>query len=58
MAKKDDKNHNHFIESPFKTVTSYENAFIKEFNNSLSGAVAEVLKYIAKATAIAIKELK
>lgn len=44
--------------SPYPTVTSYENEFVKEFNNNLSGAVAEVLKYIAKATASAIKENK
>jgi hypothetical protein len=54
MAKQE--KHSHFIPSPFPVVTSYENLFIKKFNDSLSGAVAEVLKYIAKATAAAIKE--
>ena len=54
--------HNHdkessFIPSPFKTVTSYENAFIKAWNDNLSAAVADVLKYTAKATAEAIKKL-
>ena len=48
------KHESHFIPSPYPTVTSYENEFVKEFNNNLSGAVAEVLKYIAKATASAI----
>lgn len=57
MAKKHDKD-SHFIPSPFGVVTSYENAFIKKFNDNLSGAVAEVLKYIAKATASDIKNSK
>lgn len=52
------KHESHFIPSPYPIVTSYENEFVKEFNNNLSGAVAEVLKYIAKATASAIKENK
>lgn len=52
------KHESHFIPSPYPTVTSYENEFVKEFNNNLSGAVAEVLKYMAKATASAIKENK
>jgi hypothetical protein len=56
MAKQE--KHSHFIPSPFSVVTSYENLFIKKFNDNLSGAVAEVLKYIAKATASAIKEDK
>lgn len=53
MAKGKDK---HFIPSPFPCVTSYENAFIKAFNDNVSEAVADVLKYVAKATASAIKE--
>lgn len=44
-------NHNHFIPSPFKVVTSYEDGFIKRWNDEQAAAVADVLKYIAKATA-------
>lgn len=59
MAKKEkEHNHNHFIPSPYGVVTAYENAFIKEFNNNLSGAIAEVLKYIAHLTATDIKNSK
>lgn len=54
MAKRD----SHFEPSPFKVVTEYESKFISEFNNNLSGAVADVLKYIAKATADGIKSKK
>ena len=46
----------HFIPSPFPAVTQYENAFIKAWNENTARAVAEVLKYIAKATASAIKD--
>jgi len=52
MAKKD----SHFIPSPFKVVTEYENKFISEYNANLSGAVADVLKYIAKSVTVDIKE--
>lgn len=45
----------HFIPSPFRVVTQYENAFVKSWNESTAQAVAEVLKYIAKTTADAIK---
>ena len=45
----------HFIPSPFKVVTQYENAFVRAWNNNIAEAVAEVLKYIANATAVAIK---
>lgn len=45
----------HFIPSPFKVVTQYENAFVRAGNENTAAAVAEVLKYIAKATADAIK---
>ena len=55
MAKKHSHN-DHFLPSPYPIFTSYENAFIKKFNDNLSGAVAEVLKYIARATAQTIKE--
>ena len=51
MAKKD----SHFIPSPFPAVTQYENAFIKAWNENTARAVAEMLKYIAAATASAIK---
>lgn len=46
----------HFLPSPFKVVTSYENAFIKRWNDEQAAAVADVLKYVAKAVATAIKE--
>lgn len=53
------KNHNdHFLPSPFPVVTAYENRFIKEFNNNIADAVAEVLKYVARATATEIKNTK
>lgn len=48
----------HFIPSPYKTVTSYENAFISEWNESVSAAVSDVLKYIAKITNETIKNSK
>lgn len=57
MSKKE-KHESHFIPSPFPVVTSYENAFIKKFNDNLAGAVAEVLKYIAHATALSVKEFE
>lgn len=57
MAKKEHK-HSHFIPSPFPTVTEYENTFVKEWNKNTAEAVAEVLKYMAQATASAIKETK
>lgn len=57
MAKKETK-HSHFIPSPFPAVTEYENTFVKEWNKNTANAVAEVLKYIAQATASAIKETK
>lgn len=57
MAKKETKN-SHFIPSPFPAVTEYENTFVKEWNKNTAEAVAEVLKYIAQATASAIKETK
>lgn len=57
MAKKHSHD-DHFLPSPFPVVTAYENQFIKEFNNNIAGAVAEVLKYIARATAAEIKNTK
>jgi len=57
MAKKETKN-SHFTPSPFPTVTEYENTFVKEWNKNTAEAVAEVLKYMAQATASAIKETK
>lgn len=57
MAKKETK-HSHFIPSPFPVVTEYENTFVKEWNKNTANAVAEVLKYMAQATASAIKENK
>lgn len=55
MGKKEQK-HSHFIPSPYPAVTEYENAFVKEWNDNTAEAVAEVLKYVAQATASAIKE--
>ena len=52
MAHKHDK---HFIPSPFPTVTQYENTFINSWKKNMANAVAEVLKYMAKTTAFAIK---
>lgn len=57
MAKKETK-HSHFTPSPFPAVTEYENTFVKEWNKNTAEAVAEVLKYMAQATASAIKETK
>ena len=57
MANKETKN-SHFIPSPFPAVTEYENTFVKEWNKNTAEAVAEVLKYMAQATASAIKETK
>ena len=48
--------HSNFIPSPFPAVTEYENTFIKVWNKNTAEAVAEVLQYMAKATAYAIKE--
>lgn len=55
--KKQTKN-SHFIPSPFPAVTEYENTFVKEWNKNTAEAVAEVLKYMAQATASVIKETK
>ena len=57
MTKKETK-HSHFIPSPFPVVTEYENAFVKSWNENTANAVVEVLKYMAQATASAIKETK
>lgn len=57
MAKKQTKG-SHFIPSPFPAVTEYENTFVKVWNENTANAVAEVLKYMAQATASAIKETK
>lgn len=56
--KKEVVKNNHFIPSPFPAVTAYENEFVKVWNNNTAEAVAEVLKYMAKSTAFAIKETK
>lgn len=56
MAKKTDVKNNHFIPSPFRVVTAYENSFLKAWNENTAAAVAEVLKYIAHVTAVAIKK--
>lgn len=57
MAKKETKQ-SHFIHAPFPVITEYENAFVKSWNENAANAVAEVLKYMAQATASAIKETK
>lgn len=44
------KEDSHFIPSPYKTVTSYENAFIRDWNESLSESLGDVLKYVTKIT--------
>ena len=52
-------NHEHkAIPSPFKAVNQYEKSFVNAYNKNLAGAVADVLKYLAKATTVAIKDLK
>lgn len=56
--KKEVVKNGHFIPSPFPAVTTYENEFVKVWNNNTAEAVAEVLKYMAKATAFAVKETK
>lgn len=50
--------HTHFLPSPFPTVTQYEDRFIREWNANNAAALGDVLKYIADATAAAVKELK
>lgn len=50
--------HTHFLPSPFPTVTQYEDRFIREWNANNAAALGDVLKYIADATATAVKELK
>lgn len=54
--KKEVVKNGHFIPSPFPAVTAYEDEFVKVWNNNTAEAVAEVLKYMAKATASAVKE--
>lgn len=46
----------HFIPSPFPTVTQYERAFVRAWEKTNADAVAEVLRYVAHATALAIKQ--
>ena len=48
--------HIHYIPSPFPAVNQYEGEFIKQWNKNTAEEMAEVLKYIATATASAIKE--
>lgn len=50
--------HTHFLPSPFPTVTQYEDRFIKEWKDNTAAALGDVLKYIADATATAVKNLK
>ena len=59
MAKKKvDVKNGHFIPSPYPVVTEYENAFLRAWNKNTAEAVAGVLKYMAQATASAIKEVE
>ena len=55
MAKHTHSPESLFIPSPYKTVTSYENTYIRLWNKSLANGVGEVLKYIAKVTSNNIK---
>lgn len=41
------KHENHFIPSPFKVVTEYEDEFIKEWKKNTNNALTEVVKFIA-----------
>lgn len=50
------KENNSKSPSPFQVVNEYENLFIKFWNKNTAEAVGEVLKYIAKSTASAIKK--
>ena len=58
MAKHNHDKDDHFLPSPYKVVTSYENAFIKKWNDNMAEAVSDVLKYVAKVTADEIKQSK
>jgi hypothetical protein len=53
------KKHNHDDslpnQSPIPLIRQYESEFTREFHNSLSAALADVLKYVAKVTADTIK---
>ena len=55
MSKKQTKE-SHFIPSEFPAVTQYENEFVSEWNKNTAEAVGELLKYLAKMTASAIKD--
>lgn len=55
MAKKQQKD-SHFIPSQLPAVTQYEDEFVDEWNKNTAEAVGELLKYLAKSTAEAIKE--
>ena len=51
------KQHQHeLIKSPFPVVNEYEGEFVKDWNRNTAEAVATLLKYIARATASAIKQ--
>lgn len=41
------KHESHFIPSPFKVVTEYEDEFIKEWKKNTDNALTEVVKFIA-----------
>ena len=58
MSKHSHDKDSHFIPSPYKTVTSYENAFIKSWSESVAESIGDVLKYVAKIAASELKELK
>jgi len=49
--------HSHFIPSPFKCVTQYENQFIKDWNGNTAKAMKEVLEFISDETKTEIKKI-
>lgn len=49
------KKNSHFIPSPYKVVTEYEDVFAKQGSDATKNALKDVLKYIAKITASTIK---
>ena len=48
------KHDTHFIPSPFKVVTQYENAFVRAWNNNMAEAVAFAMYFNTSATALAV----
>jgi hypothetical protein len=50
------KHKHELIKSPFPVVNEYEGEFVRDWNRNTAEAVATLLKYIARATASAIKQ--